>query len=101
MTAQNLAERLAETAEELVATSTPESRTHRIDVLAEWLATLLASDAPDAVPRLLALEDPDTGAPVEEVTGTARLRIHVERDGETGATDRLLVRSMTQLTRRR
>ncbi len=100
MTAEALARRLAETAEELVATSTPESRTHRIDVLAEWLATLLAADAPDALPRLLALEDPDTGDAIEEVVGTAKLRIEIERNGESGLAEILLARTGSRLTRR-
>lgn len=64
----------------LVATSTPESRTHRIDVLAEWLATLLSAQDPNAIPRRIALTDATTGAPCEEVMGAADLEIEIETD---------------------
>ncbi len=68
-------------AADLVAASTPETRTHRIDVLAEWLATLLSARHPQAVPRRIALTDIQTGAACEEVCGDALLEIEIESDG--------------------
>jgi len=75
--------RLLAEATDLVAASTPETRTHRIDVLAEWLATLLSASDPDVVPRRIALTDAETGAACEEVRGDAVLEIEIECDGAT------------------
>lgn len=81
MTASDLVEWLLSEASDLVATSTPETKTHRIDVLAEWLATLLSAKSPDAIPRRIALTDPVTGAACEEVAGDALLELTVELAG--------------------
>lgn len=81
MAGEAIVARLLAEATDLVAASTPETRTHRIDVLAEWLATLLSASDPDIVPRRIALTDVNTGAACEEVIGEAVLEIEIERDG--------------------
>lgn len=66
---------LLETAQDLLDTATYESQTYKADVLAHWLATLVASNAPELTPKRLALSDPETGEALEEITGTALLEL--------------------------
>lgn len=83
---------LLDTAQELVESTTPETRTHRIDVLAEWLHTLLVARHPDARAERIALTDPATGDAVEEVRGSALLTLRIVVDGVAQTGERLLSR---------
>ena len=66
---------LLETAQALLDTATYESQTYKAGVLAHWLATLVESSAPDITPKYLGISDPQTGEPLEEITGEALLEI--------------------------
>ena len=85
---------LLETVQDLLDTATYESQTHKAAVIIHWLAGLLESTAPDAVALLIAISDPETGEPVEEITGTARLELRLRLpDGTERTGERLLVSS--------
>ena len=83
---------LLDTAQDLLDTTSPESRTDRADVIAQWLYTLLTAQAPDAEARRIALTDPDTGEAIEVIATSAWLEITVGLDGEDHTARRLLVR---------
>lgn len=83
---------LLDTAQELLDAATPESRTDRADVLAEWLHTLLIARLPDAVAERIALTDPETGAPLEQIVDRARIVLRVRVDDAAVEGERLLTR---------
>ncbi len=66
---------LLETAQDLLDTTTYESQTHRAAVIVHWLAGLIEATAPEIVPTLISISDPQTGEAVEEITGPVLLQI--------------------------
>ena len=84
---------LLETAQDLLATATYESQTHKAAVIIHWLAGLLESSAPGTTALLLAISDPVTKEPLEEITTTALLEIRLRLpDGTERIGSRLLVK---------
>lgn len=85
---------LLDTAQELLDTATYESQGHRAAVIVHWLAGLIESSTPELTPVLIALTDPETGEPIEEVKSQALLQLRLRQpDGTELAGERLLVRS--------
>ena len=82
---------LMATAQDLLDTTTPESQTDKAGVLIHWLATLLQSSQPEVVADYIALVDPETFEPLDEITGRALIAIAL-RIGEARLTDSRLLR---------
>ena len=83
---------LLDTAQDLLDTTSAESRTEFADVIAHWLFTLLQAQAPDVQAKRIAFTDFETGEPVEVITKSAWLELSIGIGGVEWTDRRLLVR---------
>ena len=83
---------LLDTAQDLLDTTSPESRTDRGDVIAQWLFTLLQAQAPDAEAKRILITDPETGNALDVIETSAWLELTVGIDGTDWTERRLLIR---------
>ena len=72
---------LLDTAQDLLDSATAETQTDKGGVIAAWLATLLASNAPTAKLDYIAVVDPDTLEPVDAIPEQALVALAVHIGG--------------------
>jgi pantoate--beta-alanine ligase len=82
---------LLATAQDLLDTAMPETQTDKGGVIVHWLAGLLASSQPDVIADYIAIADPETLEPLDEITDRALVAIAL-RIGEHRLTDCRLLR---------
>jgi pantoate--beta-alanine ligase len=83
---------LLDTAQDMLDSAGPESRTDQGPVLRQWLVTLLESNQPSIQVDYIAVVDPETLMLVEEITDRALVVLAVHVDGVRLIDNRLIVR---------
>jgi pantoate--beta-alanine ligase len=84
---------LLKTAQDLLDSATPETQTDKGPVIAQWLTTLLESNAPDAKVDYIAVVDPETLISIDEITDTALVALAVHIGGVRLIDNRLIRRT--------
>ena len=84
---------LLDTAQDMLDSATPESRTDEGPVLRQWLLTLLESNQPSIDVDYVAVVDPETLMLVEEITDRALVTLAVHVDGVRLIDNRIITRT--------
>lgn len=82
---------LLDTAQDLLDSATAETQTDKGPVIAAWLATLLQSNAPGAALDYVAVVDPETLEPMDEIRGCALVALAVRIGGVRLIDNRVIV----------
>lgn len=82
---------LLATAQDLLDSAMPETQTDKGGVIVHWLASLLQTNQPEIVCDYIAVVDPETFEPVDEIKERALVTIAL-RIGETRLTDSRILR---------